>query len=245
VNKSVRLSKREQLREKRQKAQNRKKALFIGGIFIIALVITWIVIYPSLGPEKIVMVTPVVRPNEQGLSIDDPNAPVKVVEIADFQCPGCKLFSDEYEQAFESKYVATGKVYFTYRPFSFLDKYDTRAHPLKESHAAAEAAYCASDQEKFWEYHDMLYANQTGENSGDFTDKRLTAFAQALGLDMNKYNDCYTSRKYKQKVIDDYTVSINDNVAQTPSFLVNGKLVILKDLNTTIDAGLAESKLSP
>ena len=79
----------------------------------------------------------------------------------------------------------------------------------------------------------------------DFTDRRLTAFAQTLGLDMNKFNDCYTSGKYKQKVVDDYNVSMDNNVAQTPSFLVNGELVILKDLGTTIDADLAGSKLSP
>jgi protein-disulfide isomerase len=245
MNKSVRSGKRGQLKEKRRKARNRRRTLFVGLCFILALVIAGVLIYPSLAPERVVKITPITRPNEQGLSIGDPNAPVKVVELADFQCPGCKLFSDEYESAFVSEYVETGKVYFTYRTFSFLDKRDTRDHPLKESHAAAEAAYCASDQGKFWEYHDLLYANQTGENIGDFTDRRLTAFAQVLGLDMNKFGDCYTSGKYKQKVIDDYTVSLSDNLEQTPSFLVNGKLVILKDLNKTIDSALAWSQSSP
>jgi protein-disulfide isomerase len=244
MNKSNRLSKRELLKEKRRKQQYRQRNLFIGFIIVIALIVAAILIYPSLIPEKIATITPVARPNEQGLSIGDPNAPVKVVEFADFQCPACKLFYTDQEPAFESTYVATGKVYYTYSPFSFIDQHDQRVPPLQESHAAAEAAYCASDQGKFWEYHDMIYTNQTGENIGDFTQKRLAAFAQALGLDMSQFNSCYSSGKYTQKVIDGYNAGIAANVTQTPSFIVNGKLVTLADLQTTIDADLVASSSS-
>jgi protein-disulfide isomerase len=242
MNKSDRMSKRELLREKRRKEEKRKRGIFIGGIVVIALIIAGVLIYSSLQslqPVKFTMITPAAIPNPQGLSMGDPNAPVKVMEFADFQCPACMLFATQQETTIVNTYVATGKVYFTYLPFSFLDQNDTRNPPLKESHAAAEAASCAGDQNKFWEYHDILYANQTGENIGDFTDKRLMAFAQALGLDMNQFNACYTSGKYRQKVIDDYNLGIKDGVTQTPSFLVNGTLVTQADLQTTIDAQLA------
>ncbi len=107
------------------------------------------------------------------------------------------------------------------------------------SHAAAEAASCAGDQNMFWQYHDILFANQTGENVGDFTAKRLTTYAQALGLDMTQFNACYTGGKYHQQIIDDYDQGVKDGVTQTPSFLVNGILVTQADLQTTIDAQLA------
>lgn len=244
MNKSDRMSKRELLREKRRREEKRNRGIFIGGIVIIALLIAGVLIYSSLQssqPEKITLITPSAVPNPQGLSMGDPNAPVKVLEFADFQCPGCMLFATQQETTFVNTYVATGKVYLTYLPFSFLDdpRRDTRNPPLKESHAAAEAASCAGDQNKFWEYHDILFANQTGENIGDFTARRLTAFAQALGLDMNQFNACYTSGKYRQQIIDDYNLGIKDGVSQTPSFLVNGILVTQADLQTTIESQLA------
>jgi protein-disulfide isomerase len=242
MNKSDRMSKRELLRERRRREEKRKRGIFIGGIVVIALIIAAVLIYSSLQssqPENITMITPSAVPNPQGLSMGDPNAPIKVSEFADFQCPACMLFATQEETTFVNTYVATGKVYFTYLPFSFLDDRDTRNPPLLESHAAAEAAFCAGDQNKFWEYHDILFANQTGENIGDFTAKRLTAFAQALGLDMSQFNACYTNGKYRQQVIDDYNLGMKDNVSQTPSFLVNGTLVTQVDLQTTIDAQLA------
>jgi protein-disulfide isomerase len=235
------MSKREALREKRRKEQLRRRTLLIGGIVIVALIFAGALILSSQQssqPEKITVITPEAVPNPQGLSMGDINAPVKVVEFADFQCPACMLFATQQEPGFVAKYVTTGKVYFTYLPFSFLDRGDTRIPPLNESHAAAEAASCAGDQNKFWDYHDFLYANQTGENIGDFTQKRLVAYAQALGLNMNQFNACYSSGKYRQKILDDYAQGVNANVAQTPSFLVNGKLVTEIDLVTTIDAQL-------
>jgi len=238
MNKSERMSKRELLRERRRKEERRRRGLMIGGIILLAVIVVGVLILSSPKPEKVTLITPAVVPNPQGLSMGDPNAPIKVLEFADFQCPGCMLFATQEEASFVSKYVATGKVYFTYLPFSFLDQRDTRNPPLKESHAAAEAASCAGDQNKFWEYHDILFANQTGENIGDFTDKRLTAFAQALGLNMSQFNACYTSGKYRQTIINDYVEGTKYSVAQTPSFLVNGVLVIGSDLDTTIDAQL-------
>jgi protein-disulfide isomerase len=237
------MSKREILREKRRKAEMRKRGFWIGGIAIVAIVIASILIYTSLQTNQpvnnITMITPIAVPNPQGLSMGDPNAPVKVVEFADFQCPACMLFSTQQEPGFISQYVATGKVYFTYLPFSFIDQHDTRIPPLKESHAAAEAAYCAGDQNKFWDYHDILYANQTGENIGDFSQKRLVAFAQALGLNMDQFNSCYSSGKYVQSVVNDYLEGTKDNVSQTPSFLVNGILVTQADFLSTINDQLA------
>jgi protein-disulfide isomerase len=106
-------------------------------------------------------------------------------------------------------YVATGKVYLVYRSFgNFLGP---------ESQMAAEAAYCAGDQNKYWEYHDILFANRT---SGAYTDRRLVAFAEALSLDMGEFNDCYKSNKYSDRVQQDYVDGSAAGVTGTPAFVI-------------------------
>ena len=121
-------------------------------------------------------------------------------------------------------YVDTGKVYLVFHPFPFIDQAVTGGN---KSHAAAEAAYCAMDQGQFWQYHDMLFNNQNpnGENLGAFTDKRLAAYAEKIGLNMTQFNDCYNSGKYKQHVLDDYQQGIGLGINSTPSFFVNDKQI--------------------
>jgi protein-disulfide isomerase len=236
-------SKRQMLREQRAKRQRQQRMGTIAVVAVVALVIAGLLIYPSIKSAMtpvgtIVMTTPEPRPDANLNSMGNPDAPVKIEEFSDFQCPFCKRFADETEKQIVDTYVATGKVYFTYTPFgpggSFIGP---------ESVAAAEAAFCAGDQNKFWEYHDMLFANQTGENVGDFTDKRLVAFAEALNLNMTEFNSCYNSQKYKDKVQQGLVEGSQKGIGGTPSFLINGtKLegaLPFSDFQTAIDAALA------
>lgn len=87
----------------------------------------------------------------------DPNAKVTYVEFADFQCPFCEQFYSQTEPQIINDYVKTGKVKFVFRNFAFLGP---------DSNTAAEGAYCANDQGKFWDYHNFLYSHQAGEGSG-------------------------------------------------------------------------------
>jgi len=96
-----------------------------------------------------------------------------IIEYADFQCPFCGKFFKETEETLIKDYVDAGKVRFVYRDFAFLGK---------ESLKAAEAARCAGDQGKFWEYHDYLYNHQNGENQGAFSNLYLKSFAGELKL---------------------------------------------------------------
>ena len=129
------------------------------------------------------------RPRVQGNAMGDPDALVKIVEFSDFLCPYCRQFFLQTEQPLIEDYVATGKVYFVYRTLGdWLGP---------ESQASAEAAYCASGQGKFWEYHDLLLANQ---GSGSFSRDRLRAFAQALALDEEDFNACLSSARYRDQV---------------------------------------------
>ena len=179
-------------------------------------------------------VAPRPHPQAQGLSMGDPQALVVVVAYGDFQCGPCGNYSQVFEPNIILLYIATGKVYYTFVPFSFLDEQSGAVG--NESKHAAEAAYCASEQDKFWEYHDLLLANQAPENSGGFGDDRLAAMAASIDLNVTQFSACYTAHKYQQRVLQDETASYNAGITQVPSFMVNGKLVNLPDLTVAIDA---------
>ena len=170
-----------------------------------------------------------------GLTMGDPNAPIKVVEFADFQCPGCGYYQQSIEPTIIANYVDTGLVYFTYSPFSFLGAYGTDPD-WDESIKASEAAYCANEQGKFWEYRAYLYGNQDGENQGAFVRKRLIAFADKLNLNSSAFTECLDSDKYYQTVMDANDYAQNSGLTYTPSFLVGDQIVGANDLEATLYA---------
>jgi protein-disulfide isomerase len=171
------------------------------------------------------------------VTMGDPNAKVKVTEFADFQCPACGQYWTSLEPKIIKDYVNTGKVSFTFSPFSFLGNYATDKS-WDESVKTAEAAYCANDQGKFWEYRDIVFANQNGENQGAFTRDRLLAFGKKITLDSATFKDCLDSAKYNQKVTDATDYATGLGATFTPSFLVNGKLVNANELIAAIDEAL-------
>lgn len=230
-------SKRLSIREKRKKQLNRQRNLTILAVVIVALVITFILIGPSIR-DSLAPVGDIVVPtfsevlNPDRNSMGDGNATVTVVEFSDFQCPGCKNFHDNVEDVLIEQYVKTGLVKFTYRSMGdWLGP---------ESFNAAEAAYCAADQNKFWEFHKTLFANQGLEGRGSFADKRLKAMAQELGLDTDAFNSCYDGNQSQAEVSQDRADGQSAGVTATPSFVVNGKLVTIvssyEELFQAIDA---------
>lgn len=157
------------------------------------------------------------HPEANANTMGDPKAPVKIVEYADYQCPFCLRYWQETEPLIIKTYIATGKVFYEYRSVG--------AFIGPESASAAEAAYCAGDQGKFWEYHDILFSNWTGENAGDFTADKLNQYAAAAGLDTNKFNDCLRKGLHKGQVQQDVASAKADGIQATPSFIINGKLI--------------------
>jgi protein-disulfide isomerase len=90
-----------------------------------------------------------------------------------------------------------------------------------ESQDSALAAYCAGEQNKFWEMHAALFGNVLGEDAGSFTDKRITAIAELIdGLDVNQFNSCYDSGKYEDRVQQDLKDGTAAGVTGTPGFIV-------------------------
>lgn len=230
------MSKRDEIRSKRKRTQRNERSIILIVIIIFVFLIAAVLIAPSLMPiGEMVVPAENPRPIAKMNSMGDPNAPVKVEEFSDFQCPFCRNFVEDVEPQVENDYVATGKVFFTYVPYSFIDDITTE----KESKNAAQSAYCAGDQGKFWQYHDLLFANQTNENVGDFTVRRLKAFAVKLSLDKTNFNSCLDSGKYKQRVLDDRKTGDAKGVTSTPTFFVNGKLITnYSKLVGEIDAAL-------
>jgi protein-disulfide isomerase len=159
-----------------------------------------------------------------GRSCGEDSAPVKIVELSDYQCPYCKRFVDGTEPEVEREYIQKGLVQVEFRYFAITGG---NAPPDEnEATLAAEAAECANDQGRFWEYHYKLYAEQSGENRGAFLPERLKQFATDLGLDRTEFDACLDSHKHIGLVEELRDQAAAAGAQGTPSFLINGKLVV-------------------
>jgi protein-disulfide isomerase len=210
------------VREKRRKRLQQQRLTAILIVVGIALILIAIIALPSIvnASNPVVDITPIQSrtiPNANGAAMGNPDAPVKIIEYSDFQCPACQVFYIKVEPQLIEEYVTTDKVYFEYRSMGL--------YLGQESVDATIAAYCAGDQNKFWEYHDILFTNQTGENVGAFSPRRLQAFGETIGLDMKAFKDCLSSRKYQERINQDQTEGEKAGVKVTPSFVINGKIV--------------------
>lgn len=139
------------------------------------------------------------------------NAPVTLVEFSDFECPFCERHVPTIERIL-SEYKDTVRLVYKHYPLSNI-------HPNAQK--AAEASECSSEQGKFWEYHDLLFANQ---KSG-FSVVKFKQWAVQLGLNANQFNNCLDSSKYEKKVKDDLAEGSAKGVDGTPATFVNGELV--------------------
>lgn len=146
----------------------------------------------------------------------NPQAAVVIEEYSDFQCPVCARYTREVAPRLDEKYVKTGQVYYIFRYFPFLGP---------ESFRAAEAAACAAEQGKFWEYEYVLFANQRGENMGWFSDDRLIGFAPRAGLDPAALGDCLRSGKYRDFIRQAAEAGRGRGVRATPTLFINGEKI--------------------
>jgi len=161
--------------------------------------------------------------------LGDAKAPVTLIEYGDYQCPFCASFFKETEPLLIKNYVEKGKVKMAYKNFAFLDQFPGGKN---ESHLAAEAAACAADQNKFWEYHDLIFKTELedekatqgkSENNGNLTVKKLESLATELGLNQDQFNSCLEKGKYKEKVQKETDEAQSLGVRATPTFFINGQ----------------------
>jgi protein-disulfide isomerase len=179
-----------------------------------AMMLTGVDFTQQFIPSRIESAGQLPRASTLNNTMGNPNAPVHIIAYSDFQCPYCLKFWRETEPRLIEEYVNTGKVYFEYRSLgAFLGE---------ESAWAAEGAYCAGDQGKFWEYHDALFANWNGENTGNYARDRLVRFAESLELNVQAFESCLREERHKRTVEQDAADAAALGIRATPTFLING-----------------------
>lgn len=169
------------------------------------------------------------------------DAKVTVVEFSDFQCPYCRAFYNDTFGLIKKTYIDTGKVRLVFRDFPL-----TQIHPSARPTALAGA--CAAEQGKFWEFHDAMFAQQDKKDptggTVSFGVSDIKSWASGLGLDMAKFDACLDSEKYASEVDRDQADGNALGVNGTPSFFINGALVVgaqpFSVFQQAIDAALAK-----
>ncbi|MGP3919828.1 DsbA family protein [Nonomuraea sp. 10N515B] len=154
---------------------------------------------------------PTVPPIDMKLAQGVDSAPVTIVEFGDFKCVNCGRFARTVEPALRRRYIDTGVVRLFWRDFPALGR---------ESERAAIAARAAARQDKFWPFHDALYAEQ----SGSLTDERLRAVAARVGLDVARFDADRRDPALRQAVEQDFAFGSQLGVPGTPAFLINGEV---------------------
>ena len=234
------MSKRAEMRRKRIRERRLRRivviSIFLGAVLLIAATIIW----PNIAPVGDIVV-PLAKsyPLADGNAIGEPNAPVMIEEFSDFQCSYCRIFHQSTGAQIVEQYVETGQVYLIFRNFVIIGR---------ESRAAANGSMCAAEQGKFWEYADILFANQSGIDAGAFSDRRLEAYAENINLDKALFRSCMRENRYQDQIQQDYQAGVSYGIDSTPSFIINGKLVVgalpLSEFQVEIEAALAESETS-
>jgi protein-disulfide isomerase len=160
----------------------------------------------SLGPGK-------------GHQLGNANAPVTVLEFADFECPACGVFAVVTEPDVRTRLINTGQV-----NYQFFD-YPLPVH--KNTWFASEAAACAEDQGKFWEMHDLLFNGQNDWNGEATSDPSgvFKGYAKDLHLDVDKFEDCYRNQAHLRDIQANQAEGDRRHVNQTPTFVIGTRAV--------------------
>jgi protein-disulfide isomerase len=141
------------------------------------------------------------------------DAPITMVEFGDYQCFYCNQFYHVTEPNIVKNYIDTGKVKLVFKDLTIIGQ---------DSVNAAHAAHCAQQKGKFWQYHDLLYDNWAGENTGWASSKNLLAFANQVNITTSDFNACMSDSRYisvvKGSVSDAQTLGLTG----TPDFFIIG-----------------------
>jgi protein-disulfide isomerase len=150
---------------------------------------------------------------QASIPLGSPNASVTIVEFGDYQCFFCNKFFHSTEQEIVKNYVDTGKVKIIFKDFTIIGQ---------DSVNAANATHCANEEGKFWEYHDILYNNWTGENNGWASLENLAKFAREVGLDEASFDTCMKEQRYFSVIDASNADARTLGLTGTPGFFVIG-----------------------
>jgi protein-disulfide isomerase len=176
-----------------------------------------------------------------GHTIGVAEAPVTLEVYEDFQCPICAQYSLSVEPILVSQYAMPGTLRIVHHDIAILG----RGGSEDESKLTATGATCADRQGRYWDYAHWVYNNQDGENAGGFRRERLTAIAEAAGLDPTAFSSCLDDTSAIQAVVDASTQAVNLGINSTPTMYIAGQqLVGLKsaqELGALIEAAAASA----
>jgi len=139
------------------------------------------------------------------------DAPTTIMAFGDFQCLGCKFWFLNIQPNITKNLIETGKANLV-----FIDAELLGVDSLK----ASEASYCAQEQGKYWEYHNILYTSQQEINDGWANSENLKMFASDLGLDESLFENCLDSGKYEKKVKFNAFEAKKNGISKTPTFVI-------------------------
>ncbi len=227
-------------RQQREAQRKRNRYIAYGIVAAGALLVIALIFWVNRPrPIDIANVSTENPPNANGLAWGAPEgAAVVIQEFSDFQCPFCGRHATGTMPQLIERYANNPNVRYEFHPYAFIGQ---------ESVDAAAAALCASDQNLFWPFHDTVYANQNGENLGTFSKANLKTIAEAVGLEMTQFNQCFDGGDKLQEVNRFRTEAAQLGVQSTPTFFINGQQVLgaqpASAFNGIIDQALAAAGL--
>jgi protein-disulfide isomerase len=201
----------------------------IAAVVIVAVGLIWLAMNAAKAPIE------ATERVGEGTGWGPEGAPVTVINYSDFGCSFCGRFARNQGKQLREEYEGTANVRFEFKHF-IIEGPNTRN--------AANAAECAADQGKFWDYHDVLFSRQ-GTSANPFSKDLLKSYGSQLGLDMATFNTCVDRDLHIEKVLQDHNEGRGRGVNSTPSFFINGTQILgaqdYSVFKSTIDAALAGS----
>ena len=231
-----------------QRAKRRRVLTLFGGAAAAALILALILIAINQddnggGTDVVVTIPEPVSADipRDGRILGDPDAPVRIVEYGDYQCPACAQFTVNMKPRLIQDYIATGQVSFEYRDLTGLGD---------ESMDAAIGAACALEQDRYWEFHDTLFHNQAGRDEGGFSEERMSQMAEELELDVDEFEDCLESDRHDEEIASMANQATEDGVTATPTLIIPGQPPLVgvpsyESLQQQIDAALQAAGSQP
>jgi len=192
-------------------------AAFVGIVIVVVILFTslqasWVSSNEYAMDRLIASQQPPVNLENGSPVLGSESAPVTIVEFGDYQCEACYHWFHNTRSTLIDNYIETGKAKLVFVDLPFLGR---------DSPKAAQASYCAEDQGKYWEYHTILYTFQDGPPDSGWADRdRLNSFAFSLDMDIDEFNDCMDSSKYKIRVKANYDEAVKNGVQSTPTFII-------------------------
>jgi protein-disulfide isomerase len=208
----------------------------VGGLYLVRAARS-----PKFKP--VVTTAPITPATAEGYLMGNPNAPVQVMEFADFECPACGNFAVITEPDVRARIVNTGLA--SYRFFDF---------PLpmhKNTMPASNAAACAADQGKFWEMHDMLFRNQPDWNTEATDDpkKVFLGYVKTLGMNTDTWSQCFDQQLHQSRIMANQAEGARRKVQSTPTFVIGTRMIpgalTYDQFKAYVDSATKESASAP